>query len=165
MAENMGVSMEEAETRFQAFHDGAPYIRKLSNLCMAQVERTGQIRTIGGRLRRFNLWEPWGEGDALPREEALQVYGGGIKRAFVYKALNALIQGGAADIMKMAMVEGYEQGLEIPVLTVHDELDFGDVDADTAHAWAEVMCEVFSDKLKVKMHVDVERGPNWGNVQ
>jgi len=140
MAAQMGVPMEEAEHQFQAFHDGAPYIRSLSQKCTAHMERHGQIKTIGGRVRR------------IPERE------------LAYKALNSLIQGGAADIMKRALVEGVSQGLPVPLLTVHDELDFSSCDGDAMRRWAGVMCEVYSDLLKVRMHVDVEKGPSWGQV-
>jgi len=167
MAENMGVTLDEADKRFQAFHDGAPYIRALSGQCQALAERKGQIRTIGGRVRRFNLWEPMQyreEGATpLPREAALAEYGS-IRRALTYKALNALIQGGAADIMKAAMVMGYEQGLPLPTLTVHDELDMSLGDRAGAEGWKEVMEAAFRSKLTVPMRVDVEVGPSWGEV-
>jgi len=167
MAENMGVTLDEADKRFQAFHDGAPYIRALSGQCQALAERKGQIRTIGGRVRRFNLWEPMQRGEEkampLPRDAALAEYGS-IRRALTYKALNALIQGGAADIMKAAMVMGYEQGLPLPTLTVHDELDMSLGDRAGAEGWKEVMETAFRSKLTVPMRVDVEVGPSWGEV-
>ena len=41
--------------------------------------------------------------------------------AFTYKALNRLIQGGAADMTKKAMVNLYEKGI-LPQIQIHDEL-------------------------------------------
>ena len=75
-----------------------------------------------------------------------------------------MIQGGAADIMKRALVEGYEAGLPLPSLTVHDEID-GALGYEGAVKWQTVMCEVFSDRLKVPMRVDLEHGPNWGQLE
>jgi len=141
MAEQMGVTIDEAEPKFREFHDNAPYIRRLSNQCTAKAESRGWIRTIGGRMARF----------PDPR--------------WSYKALNRLIQGGAADILKTAMVTGYEEGLRLPMLTVHDELDMSYGEREEAEAWQRVMVEVFADELRVPMRVDLETGPNWGEVK
>ena len=67
-----------------------------------RAQQHGQIRTLLGRLCRFHLWEPnsFGMHKALPFEQASQEHGGGIRRAYTYKALNKLIQGSAADMTK-----------------------------------------------------------------
>ena len=173
MAHNLGCTVEDAEPQFRAFHDGAPYIRRTSNMCMAKAEENGQIRTVGGRICRFPLYEPSeyskDKKPALPYEQAVEAYGT-VKRAFVYKALNKLIQGGAADIMKKAMIAAHKEGLfnedklGFPLLTVHDELDVSFHDKNHLVKLGEVMESVFEEKLRVKMRVDVEIGPNWGEV-
>lgn len=174
MATNIGCSVEEAEPMFDSFHDGAPYIRKTSSMCMNRSQVNGQIRTIGGRLARFPLYEPLkfsrDKKPALPYDEAVAEYGQ-VKRAFAYKALNRLIQGGAADIMKWAMVEAYEAGLfeperlGFPLLTVHDELDVSYHDLADVQELAAIMGDVFADKLRVPMRADVEIGATWGEVK
>jgi DNA polymerase I-like protein with 3'-5' exonuclease and polymerase domains len=50
-------------------------------------------------------------------------YGPLLKRYFVHKAMNAVIQGSSADMIKKAMVNLYKKG-EVPHITIHDELDF-----------------------------------------
>lgn len=168
MALNMGVAVEDAVPQFEAFHEGAPYIKGFSNRCANIVEQHGQIRTLGGRVRRFDLWEPrkFKRGaKGLPLELAKAEYGDKLRRAYAYKAINCVIQGGAADIMKRAMVEAYERGYDTPLLTVHDELDFSYVDPENMFAIADVMTQAYSDLLKVPMMVDVESGPDWGSVR
>lgn len=175
MAAQLGCSVAEAEPKLEAFHDGAPYIKKTSSLCMRRAEKNGEIRTIGGRGLRFPTYEPLKYRKdkrlpALPYDEAVEAYGS-VKRAFTHKALNKLIQGGAADIMKHAMVNCYEAGLfdeeklGFPLLTVHDELDVSYHDPKHLTDMSEVMEAVFSDLMRVKMRCDVEVGPNWGEVK
>jgi DNA polymerase-1 len=82
-------------------------------------------------------------------------------------ALNAPIQGSAADVMKLAMVEADRK---VPaeahmVMTVHDELVFevrkDDVE-DVAEAVVGAMESVID--LKVPLIVDVAWGPNWNDT-
>ena len=123
----------------------------------------GQIRTILGRLCRFNMWEPrtFGYNKPMPREAAEKEYGMHLRRAFTYKALNRLIQGSAADQTKQAMVECYKEGL-VPLLTVHDELCFNVESEEQAARITEIM--ETSLELKVPSKVDQELGDNWGEV-
>jgi DNA polymerase-1 len=90
-----------------------------------------------------------------------------VRRAFVHKALNALLQGSAADLMKKAMVELWESGLcallGAPLLTVHDELDLSVQEGrtplllDVKHIMENCMT------LQVPIIVELEQGPNWGS--
>ena len=95
---------------------------------MNRANQIGSIRTYLGRRCKFDMWEPsWYDPGvfhkAVSHDEALTKWGGSIKRAGTYKALNRLIQGTAADQTKKAMVDCYAEGL-LPMLTVHDELCF-----------------------------------------
>ena len=58
-----------------------------------------------------------------------------MKRGFIYKALNKLIQGSAADQTKKAMIEVHKVGI-IPHIQVHDELNFS------------ITGELMSDEIK-----------------
>jgi DNA polymerase-1 len=93
---------------------------------------------------------------------------GGIQRAFTYKALNAVIQGSAADLMKKAMVNVWEAGicdiLGSPLLTVHDEMDFSVPQTkEGLEAWAEcVWLMETALEFRVPIRVDGELKPNWG---
>lgn len=119
LCHNLGVDRAEGERIIGQYHTRAPYIRKLAQQCTQWVNKHGEIKTLGGRVRRFDLWET---GGVVSRTEMRDS-----KRANTHKALNALIQGSAADIMKTAMVQLWESGvcdvLGAPHLTVHDELD------------------------------------------
>jgi|GEM_PF-3395349 len=175
MAANMGMDVAEAEPLFEAFHEGAPYIKQLSRRVMAKAEADGVLTTIGGRVRHFDLWEPREFDDkrpALSHDAAKEAYGKAIKRAFTYKALNSLIQGGAADVMKKAMVECERAGIfdviGVPYLTVHDELDnsvdlTSPIHCEALREMVHIM-ETTYEGLRVPLIIDVEAGANWGAV-
>ena len=96
-------------------------------------------------------------------------YGGNIQRAYTHKALNRRLQGSAADLMKMAMLKCYEDGvfdlIGVPRLTVHDELDFSDFGGvDEGYVEMQRIMET-ALQLKVPVKADGEIGPNWGDVK
>ena len=129
------------------------------------------IKTLLGRKRRFNMWEPrdsWGE-RAYSLSEAHSHYPKQeLKRAYTHTAMNALIQGSSADITKAAMIKIYEAGLldEIDLkLTVHDELDFS-VPQDKQKCFEDSL-QIMKTcvDLKVPLTVDVEKGDSWGTIK
>ena len=80
----------------------------------------------------------------------------------VDKSLNALIQGGAADMTKKAMVDLYKEGY-VAHLQVHDELDFSITDSNEGKKIQEIMENCV--KINVPLKVDLEIGPNWGEIK
>lgn len=115
-------------------------------------------------------------------QEAIEHYTGVVsdpsrlkfKRAKVHTALNAELQGSAADILKRAMLDIWEAGLcdpsvlGAPLLTVHDELDWS-VPPDQRDAFEEtirIMEQVYSDRLNgVPLEVDSALGANWAECK
>ena len=120
---SLGLSREKGETLLEEYHRRAPFIRQLSSGCMSIAARTGKIETLLERIRQFDMWEIRYRDRLLYFRERRP----GSRRAFTHAALNARIQGSAADIMKLAMVNIWESGvcdvIGAPHLTVHDELD------------------------------------------
>ena len=118
----------------------APFVKMLSEAVARRANDSGKIRTIGGRLCHFDMWEPHGFGikKPLPHADALREHGPGIKRAFTYKALNKLIQGSAADMTKMSMLALYQEGI-IPHVQIHDELDISVENMEQAEKICKVM--------------------------
>jgi DNA polymerase-1 len=80
-------------------------------------------------------------------------------------ALNAPIQGSAADIMKLAMIRVDAAIETLPatmVLTVHDELVFEVPEAQMGEVSESIRKEMESAyELDVPLKVDVGSGPNW----
>ena len=173
MAETLGRSLADVKPLFETYHKMLPFIKRTySDVSNAAAER-GHIVTILGRRRRFNDWElaGWGErGAAYPGKELAQAAypGKNVRRAFTHKALNALLQGSAADLMKKAMVQLWESGLcsvtglGAPLLTVHDELDLS-VPPGRERLLRDVQYIMENCiPLRVPVRADLEVGPHWG---
>ena len=162
MAE-LGLLKEAAEKLIKTYNQKAPFVRMLSDAVARRADDSGKIRTIGGRLCHFDLWEPHGFGikKPLPHADALREHGPGIKRAFTYKALNKLIQGSAADMTKMAMLALYQEGV-IPHVQIHDELDISVASLEDADKIIRIMEEAV--ELQVPNKVDYEEGSCWGDI-
>ena len=165
LANQLGLSDAQAKALMAEYQEKVPFVKKLATLASTRAEREGRIRTILGRLCRFDLWEPatFGYNKPMKYDDAQREYGGmgRLRRAFTYKALNRVIQGSAADQNKLAMAECYEEGL-VPLLTVHDELCFNVESDEQAARITKIMEEGLS--LKVPSKVDQELGNNWGEV-
>ncbi len=133
----------EGKRILDKFHNGAPYIRQLSKMCVAAAKQRGWIRTPNGRKFRF----PMREGQHFKS----------------HKALNSLIQGMSADEMKTAMLAMYKEGYT-PALTVHDEVDITNLSKpEDFRRPVEIMLE--SLIMPVPSRVDLEIGPSWGEIE
>lgn len=159
---------------FAAYHQGVPFAKATMQAAMDFAGRTGYIDTVLGRRSRFDMWTSQtydAEAKAMPLEKALAKYGR-IQRAFLHKALNRRLQGGAADVMKRGMLKCYESGvfdvIGYPGLTVHDELDFDDeTDGQQDEAWAymkHTLETCMGNLIRVPLLVDMKTGPNWGDA-
>ena len=166
LAAQLDISEQEASDLLATHHLKVPFVKGLADIATKQATANGQIRTLLGRRCRFHLWEPasFGYKKPLPFDEAMKEYGSPLRRAFVYKALNKLIQGSAADQTKKAMFDCNEAGL-LPMLTVHDELCFSVEGDDQSRRIKDIMENGLSDVLKVPSKVDVDLKDNWGEVE
>lgn len=146
---------EEAREILRKFDAGVPFVKEIADSAMATAQRRGYVRTLLGRRRHFNFWEPVNsfklrqQGiDCTPvRLEHAEAKWHGLKlqRAETHKALNSIIQGSGADMAKAAMVANYEQHGMIPYMQVHDELNYGVEDeeqADKIHKTIEICVDM-----------------------
>lgn len=177
LATALKLSKPEAKRLLDDYHSAAPYAKATMDMCANEVHTTGHVTTILGRKSDFNGWTPkkYQEGrPVLGYEAACRKWGPyNIERSHTHKALNRKLQGSAADVMKKAMVDAYEAGLfadsacGIPILTVHDELDFDDVGDLDNPAWAElkhVMENCMGSRLRVPLLVDAGVAKTWGGA-
>jgi DNA polymerase-1 len=135
-----------------------PKIREYISETTAMLHRVGYVQTLLGRRRYFpELKEgrlPFNQRSALERA-----------------AINAPIQGTAADIMKIAMIRLHDQlrqgGYRTRMLLqVHDELVLEAPPAERSAVVAlirEVMSSAY--QLDVPLKVDVEIGRNWYDLE
>ena len=163
MAE-LGLMKDAAEKLLKTYHQRAPFVKMLSEAVSRRADDSGKIRTIGGRLCHFDMWEPHGFGIKKPLKhaDALREHGPGIKRAFTYKALNKLIQGSAADMTKQSMLALYREGI-IPHVQIHDELDISISGPEESERIIRIMEEAV--QLQVPNKVDYEKGESWGDIK
>jgi DNA polymerase-1 len=146
----LGVSEDETRRFLDTYHKAVPEARRLMNRAMNLAAKRGYIVTWAGRRRRF------------------QKTGRGQYKS-LHKALNALLQGSAADLIKKAMVEVdkiIDWDEAVMHLTVHDELDFSLPKGSVGRKYAKIIKEAMeSFDLTVPIKVDVEVGPDWGHCK
>lgn len=182
MMQQYGWSAAKVEELTSTYHEKIPYARPLMDETMRVAGKRGYIKTLMGRRCRFNKWEParWPDKEKdkctkwtarTLREAETEWPNEKLKRGFTYAALNRVLQGGAADVMKKAMADCWDAGVfdrvGAPHLTVHDELDQSRPEEPWAledMAEARHIMETCVD-LKLPIKVDSEVGTNWGNVK
>jgi len=176
LAGHLGVDVDEARDLYELHHDTVPYAKELDRAVKRIASTRGYVHTLSGRRARFPFWEArdW-EAAKRPENKALRskamaekIYGQ-VRRAFTHAALNRVIQGGAADAMKKAVVDLFEakwHGGSVPLLTVHDELDF-ELPEDEARIVVPKIRKTMESvyPLRVPLLCDVEMGPDWGHVE
>lgn len=123
------------------YDDKFPEAKKLSEEAMRVAKNRGYVRTVMGRRRRY------------PAGERL------------HSALNAIIQGTAADTLKVKMLESYRNRKFLELVlraTVHDELDGDLFNPDKKKDFKELL-EAPDQRISCRVPLlwDVEIGPNW----
>lgn len=155
LAAHLGVDAETAAYLFDNYHKALPFVSRTFQVAETEARRTGEVRTIMGRVCRF----PWFEDED---GKVSRVQRPGSRRSFTHKALNRKLQGGAADVMKRAMLLCHRARLPIPLITVHDELDYSaPADSKQMDEVREVMEHCVS--LNVPLQVKHVRGATWGD--
>jgi DNA polymerase I len=155
LASRMGIAPDEAAEFIEAYFAGFPRIREFLDRQVARAAAEGFTETILGR-RRY-----------LPE---LQSPNPRVRDMGRRMALNAPIQGTAADILKLAMIKVARElttsGLDsVMVLTVHDELVF-DVAEDALEPSTELVTSAMESayELTVPLRADVGSGKNWAEA-
>lgn len=152
LSKDIGVSVAEAKKYIQSYLDNYPKVTEFMNKTVADGEKNGYVSTIFGRRRYIP--------ELSASNKNVQAFG---KRA----AMNAPIQGAAADIIKLAMVKVYRRlKAELPevhlILQVHDELILEAPEAQAERAAALLKEEMEAAvKLAVPLTVDVHTGKSW----
>lgn len=172
LAVKLKCNVEEAYKILANFDAKLPFIKQLSEKCEQLANSRGFIKTLAGRKRHFDQWEPADrkaaariEKDCLAvnsLEDARSKWPGiAVRRADTRLALNSLIQGSAADMTKLAMVRVWDEMKLVPVMQVHDELNFILDNYDQALEIKHHM-ETCVD-LTVPIKADLDWGDAWAN--
>jgi len=155
LAAELGIGQGEAARYIKDYFSRYGGVAAWIEENLAAARRDGLVRTLCGRIR--HLPELHAKNTAL--------------RQFAERAArNTPIQGGSADIIKLAMLEA-AKGLPGPwkarmLLQIHDELLFEVPKTDVFKfaAWAKKTMEG-AVTLKVPLVVDVKAGPNWQDME
>ena len=156
LADRLQISREEARVYIERYFERFPAVRRFIDQTIAKAEDEGFVTTLMGRRRR------------IPELRSNQRQRRSLGERL---AVNTVIQGTAADIIKLAMVRCHgaldDAGLETRlILQIHDELLFegpeGEMDAATDLVRRE-MCEAF--ELDPPLTVDVGTGRDWLEVK
>jgi DNA polymerase-1 len=156
LARNLRIPRAEAQGFIDRYFERFPGIRTYMDDTKAFAKEHGFVQTLFGR----KIHTP-------------EIAAGGPRAGFAQRAaINAPIQGTAADVIRRAMIRMPDAIADLPatmLLQVHDELLF-EVDeaaADDLIAAAKDVMENASDpvvKLDVKLTVDAGRGANWAEA-
>ncbi|MCW0459963.1 DNA polymerase I [Xanthomonas sacchari] len=152
LARNLGIGRGEAQDYVALYFSRYPGVRDFMERMREQARTQGYVETLFGRRLYLN--------DINARQQGLRA---GAERA----AINAPMQGTAADIIKRAMV-GVDAWLQdhrdraLMILQVHDELVF-EADADFVDTLLPEVTGRMSAaaELKVPLVVDSGVGDNW----
>ena len=156
LAQRLEISTEEAQGHVDSYFGQFPQVRAFMSGIVAEARDRGYTATIMGRRRYL---PELASGNFRERQAGERM------------ALNAPIQGSAADIIKKAMIElDSRLAVELPtvrmLLQVHDELVFevptGDIDAAQSMV-REVMEGIVP--LKVPLRVDIAAGANLADCK
>ena len=152
LARQLGIERGAAQQYVDLYFERYPGVKRYMDDTRAQAREQGFVETVFGR----RLYLP----DIRSRNQGLRQYA---ERS----AINAPMQGTAADIIKRAMigVHGWLSGGDIParlVMQVHDELVLEvreDAIRDVERGVRERMAG--AGELRVPLKVDIGRGPHW----
>lgn len=152
LAERMGVSRTEAKNLIDGYFETYPQIKTYMEHSIQEAKEKGWVETLLHRRRYLP--------DIVSHNAVVRGYA-------ERNAINAPIQGTAADIIKIAMVRIFQsiekQGLKTKmIMQVHDELNFI-VPENEVEQIKSIVCKEMEAamKLNVPLKADIGIGKNW----
>jgi DNA polymerase I len=155
LAQQLAIDTKEAAKFIAAYFERYSGVKKYLDQEVARVRESGFSKSIFGRVR------------PIPEINSPQP---NLRNFAERTAMNTPMQGAAADLIKLAMIEldrrlakGYESRM---ILQVHDELLFEGPEKEIPRMTKlakEVMEGVY--KLRVPLAVDTKVGPNWRDMK
>jgi DNA polymerase I len=150
-AKQLDITMSEAKKFIDTYFKVFPKVKPFMDKTIADARENEYTETMYGRRRYFRNLDS--RNKILQKEEERQ-------------AFNAGIQGSAADIMKMAMINLDKKLAKYPganlILQVHDEIII-ECDKEIKDEIKEIIVSEMTNavKLKVPLKVDIGEGTNW----
>ncbi len=156
LSNQLGISQQEASTYIKNYLVRYPGVSAWVESNLAQAKKDMSVRTLLGRVR----WLP----ELTAKNAAVRQF---TERA----ARNTPIQGGSADIIKIAMINIAKEMAKgkkdaVLLLQVHDELVFEceKSEAPAFGAWVKKVMEA-AIKLRVPVVAEVKMGTNWQDME
>lgn len=156
LARQLGIDQREAAKFIDAYFEGYAGIEKFLAGVLAECRERGYVSTILGRRRSI---------------EGVREYAGRQRNLAERTAINSVIQGSAADLIKQAMIAIHrrlqrEGSPARMLLQIHDELIF-EVPSEQLNDLATLVREemVGAGALRVPLKVDLKAGPNWADAK
>ena len=152
LAERLNIDRKEAKELIDGYFENYPHVKEYMDKSIQSAREKGYIETIFRRRRYLP--------DINSRNAVVRGYA-------ERNAINAPIQGSAADIIKVAMARIYrrfrEEGIRSKmILQVHDELNFSVLPEEKEKVQQIVIAEMESAyKMKVPLQADCGWGQNW----
>ncbi len=155
LARELGIPVQVANAYIEGYFARYPRVKQFFATLERNITEQGYVTTIFGRRRNIT-----------------EIDSSGRDRGFVLRAaINAPIQGSAADIIKLAMVKVDQrirkEGLKIDlILQIHDELVF-----ETAEALKDRAIKIIQEEMEavadfsVPLKVDLGFGRSWTEAQ
>ncbi|HSW86572.1 MAG TPA: DNA polymerase, partial [Rhabdochlamydiaceae bacterium] len=153
LSQQLAIEFKEASDFIETYFQRYKKVKEFLNFCKESVRKTGRAVTMTGRQR------------PIPEIHSKNPI---IRAAAERLAINTPLQGSAADLIKIAMIQVDQllknnQDLGHMILQIHDELLFESPDSQVSALSLQVrkiMENVF--QLKVPLSVDISIGKNWG---
>jgi len=156
LAQQLGIEQKEAAQFINAYFARYRGVKEYLDNLLAETRKTGMARTLFGRIR------------PIPEITSPQVQ---LRNFAERTALNSPLQGTAADLIKMAMIDidrrlAEEKFEAKMILQVHDELLF-EAPAKESGKLQKLVREEMEGvyKLTVPMVVEIGVGPNWRDLK
>ncbi len=155
LARQLGIDTKEAAKFISAYFERYNGVKKFLDAQIAETRKTGRTKTIFGRIR------------PIPEINSPQP---NLRNFAERTAMNTPMQGAAADLIKLAMIEldrllarDFQSRM---ILQVHDELLFEAPESELARLRPLVkqMMEG-AYKLRVPLLVETKAGPNWRDMK
>ena len=156
LSQQLGITRKEAKEFIDTYLDTFVNVKKYMKHIVQDAKRDGYVSTLLGRRR----YVP----DINSRNFNARSFSERI-------AMNSPIQGTAADIIKLAMVNYFESDAKEKfdaelLLQIHDELVF-DIPKTEVEDFIEVIKEIMEHALEIEvpLKVEYEYGPNWYTME
>lgn len=156
LSKELKITRKEAEDYIAKYFDEYPKVRELEAEIIKKAEETGYVKTYFNRRRDI---------------EGIHSRNKNIKNQGERMAVNTVIQGTAAEVIKKVMIELYKflKGKEDikMLLQVHDELIF-EIKDEKVEEYKVIIENIMKNSVKfenVKLEVNSSVGKNWAEAK